>query len=396
MLNFNPAGRLLQLDFLRGVAILLVLGRHQPVYPSEAGTSWFRYFPGVLCRFGWTGVDLFFVLSGFLVGGLLFKEFNADKRIDVRRFLVRRIFKIWPSYYAYLAFLFVLLAVTHEVGDVRSLTVRMLPQLSHLQNYLGMVRTHTWSLAIEEHFYLALPFVLLLASRSRPRPFVFVPLLAIALMVGCLACRLYLLFTGVPYTNDHYLFLTHLRVDSLFLGVLLAFLHHCHPDKLGPIIQHRTALLVAGLLLLCPMLFLDKETCSFVPTFGLTELYVGYACILLAIVHTPLGEGRLGSFLSGGVARMIAWIGCYSYSIYLWHLDLGRAPTRWLVHHTFLSTIAPELGWSIAMGLFVGLACLVGAVLGRLVEIPALTLRNRLFPARADAIASMPKTTVVG
>jgi peptidoglycan/LPS O-acetylase OafA/YrhL len=93
---------------------------------------------------------------------------------------------------------------------------------------------------------------------------------------------------------------------------------------------------------------------------------------------------------------MIAWIGCYSYSIYLWHLDLGRAPIRWLVHHTFLSAIPPELGWSIAMGLFVGLACLVGAVLGRLVEIPALTLRNRLFPARADAIASMPKTTVAG
>ncbi|MGO9245445.1 MAG: acyltransferase family protein [Verrucomicrobiia bacterium] len=72
------------MDFLRGMAILLVLGRHQPVYPSEAGSSWFRYFPAVLSRFGWTGVDLFFVLSGFLVGGLLFKEFNTQKRMDHR------------------------------------------------------------------------------------------------------------------------------------------------------------------------------------------------------------------------------------------------------------------------------------------------------------------------
>ena len=366
------------------------------MYPSEAGTSWFRYFPGVLARFGWTGVDLFFVLSGFLVGGLLFKEFNAHQAIDARRFLVRRIFKIWPSYYAYLAFLFVLLAVTHEVGDMKSLVVRMLPQLSHLQNYLGMVRTHTWSLAIEEHFYLVLPFVLLLASRSRPRPFAIVPGLAIALMVGCLAGRLYLVFTGVPYSNAHYLFLTHLRVDSLFFGVLLAYLHHCRAATLAPIIQRRTLLLIAGLLLLCPMLFLDKETHSFVPTLGLTELYVGYACVLLAVVHTPLGEGRLGSFLDSGVARMIAWIGCYSYSIYLWHLDLSRAPTRWFVHHTFLSTISPGLCWTIAMGLFVGLSCLVGAVLGKLVEIPALTLRNRLFPAHADAIASLPKTITAG
>jgi len=380
--------RILQLDFLRGIAILLVLGRHQPLYPSEAGSSSFRYVPAILSRFGWTGVDLFFVLSGFLVGGLLFKEFKSDNKIDARRFLIRRIFKIWPSYYLYLAFLFVLLAVTHEMGDIESLTVKMLPQLAHLQNYLGMVRTHTWSLAIEEHFYLVLPFALLLASRSRSRPFAFVPLIAITLMVGCLAWRLYLLLTGVPYSNDHYLFLTHLRVDSLFFGVLLAYLHHCRPDMLAPMLQHRTALLVAGLLLLSPMLFLDKETHSFVPTFGLTELYVGYACILLAIVHTPLGEGRLGSFLDGGIARTIAWIGCYSYSIYLWHLDLSRAPIRWFAHHSFLSQVTPEIGWCVTMALFIGLSCLVGAVLGSLVEIPALTLRNRLFPAHADAIAN--------
>ena len=383
----NPSGRLLQLDFLRGVAILLVMGRHQPVYPSEAGTSWFRYFPAILSRFGWTGVDLFFVLSGFLVGGLLFKEFNTQKRMDIGRFLIRRIFKIWPSYYAYLAFLFVLMTVTHELGDMKSLTVKMLPQLAHLQNYLGMVRTHTWSLAIEEHFYLALPVVLLWASRTQPRPFAFVPLIALTLAVGCFLWRLYLCLTGVPYTNTGYM-VTHLRVDSLFFGVFLAFLHHCRPDRLEPIIRRRTILLVAGLLLLCPMLFLTKETCLFVPSFGLTEIYLGYACILLAVVHTPLGEGWLGSFLNSCPARIVAWIGCFSYSIYLWHLDLGRDPVRWLVTQGFLLHLPSELRWCLAMLLFVCLASLVGAVLGSLIEMPALTLRNRLFPAHADALTN--------
>jgi peptidoglycan/LPS O-acetylase OafA/YrhL len=370
------------------MAILLVMGRHQPVYPSEAGSSWFRYIPAILSRFGWTGVDLFFVLSGFLVGGLLFKEFNTQKNMDIRRFLIRRVFKIWPSYYAYLAFLFVLMSVTHEFGDEKSLVVKMLPQLSHLQNYLGMVRSHTWSLAIEEHFYLALPVVLLWASRSPARPFASVPLIAAVLAIGCLLWRLYLYFSGVPYSNDRYLFLTHLRVDSLFFGVFLAFLHHCRPSTLEPILRHRTALLWTGLLLLSPMLFLQKETCAFVPTVGLTEIYLGYGCILLAVVHTPLGEGRLGSFLNSHLARVVGWIGCFSYSIYLWHLDLGRDPVRWLVNLGFLFHLRPELRWCLAMVLFVCLASFVGALLGSLIEMPALTLRNRLFPAHANALTN--------
>ncbi len=328
------------------------------------------------------------MLSGFLVGGLLFKEFNTQKKMDIGRFLIRRIFKIWPSYYAYLAFLFVLMTVTHELGDMKSLTIKMLPQLSHLQNYLGMVRTHTWSLAIEEHFYLALPVALLWASRSRPRPFASVPLIAVALAIGCLAWRLHLLFSGVPYSNDHYMFPTHLRMDGLFFGVLLAFLHHCRADILEPIIRHREILLVAGLLLLCPMFVLAKETCAFVPTIGLTEVYLAYGCILLAVVHTPLGEGWLGSFLNSHPARIVAWIGCFSYSIYLWHLDLGRDPVRWLMSQGFLFRLPPELRWCLGMFLFVCLASLVGALLGSLIEMPALALRNRLFPAHADALTN--------
>ncbi|HTS19126.1 MAG TPA: acyltransferase, partial [Verrucomicrobiae bacterium] len=319
---------------------------------------------------------------------LLFKEFNTRNKIDIGRFLIRRIFKIWPSYYAYLAFLFVLLSVTHEFGNMKSLTMKMLPQLAHLQNYLGMVRTHTWSLAIEEHFYLALPLVLLWASRNQRRPFAAVPLIAAALAIGCLLWRLNLYVSGVPYSSDGYLFLTHLRVDGLFFGVFLAFLHHCRPERLAPIVRHRTALLVTGLLLLSPMLYLAKETCAFVPTVGLTELYLGYACILLAIVHTPLDQGWLGSFLNSRSARLVAWIGCFSYSIYLWHLDLGRDPIRWFVSQGFFPRLPAELRWCLAMCLFVCLATVVGAVLGSLVEMPALALRNRLFPAHAGALSN--------
>src|SRR5437763_1037392 len=84
-----PAGgRIQQLDFLRGVAILLVLVYHWVFPPSDAGLL--RPIMEGIERFGWSGVDLFFVLSGFLIGGLLFKEIQKTGRLDVKRFLIRR------------------------------------------------------------------------------------------------------------------------------------------------------------------------------------------------------------------------------------------------------------------------------------------------------------------
>ena len=84
--------RMIELDVLRGVAILLVLFHHR-VLPGR-GTGIMKIPATMLERFGWTGVDLFFVLSGFLVGGLLFNELRTKGEIDLRRFIVRRGFKI--------------------------------------------------------------------------------------------------------------------------------------------------------------------------------------------------------------------------------------------------------------------------------------------------------------
>src|ERR1700722_19491950 len=93
----HPARRLIQLDVLRGLAILLVLGRHAIVPREDAG----RLAPlaKIWWHIGWTGVDLFFVLSGFLVGGLLLGELRSRGTLDIKRFIIRRGFKIWPAYY---------------------------------------------------------------------------------------------------------------------------------------------------------------------------------------------------------------------------------------------------------------------------------------------------------
>jgi peptidoglycan/LPS O-acetylase OafA/YrhL len=132
-------GRLVPLDALRGVAILLVLFTHTTVQPDEAGVL--RPALAYLRYLGPSGVDLFFVLSGFLVGGLLLREVQETGRLDVRRFLIRRGFKIWPSYFAFLAFVGVW-AVAVEGNSIRQGAWRLAPNVLHLQNYLGSPREH--------------------------------------------------------------------------------------------------------------------------------------------------------------------------------------------------------------------------------------------------------------
>ncbi|MBX6315440.1 MAG: acyltransferase, partial [Isosphaeraceae bacterium] len=98
-------GRDLGLDILRAVAILLVLGHHAPFSPSDRPIL-LRAPLFALLYGGWCGVDLFFVLSGFLVSGLLFTEFKAHGRISPGRFLIRRGFKIYPQFYIYIILLY--------------------------------------------------------------------------------------------------------------------------------------------------------------------------------------------------------------------------------------------------------------------------------------------------
>src|SRR5262249_32608758 len=147
--------RLPQLDLLRGIAILMVLGAHPVAKINESGCFWLVAYPWG--HAGWTGVNLFFVLSGFLVGGLLFAEIHATANLNPGRFLVRRMFKLWPSYYLYLIFL--LLVAARGGLDPRIL----LPFFVHVQNYhdgIIAIAPHTWSLAVEEHFYVLLPVFL--------------------------------------------------------------------------------------------------------------------------------------------------------------------------------------------------------------------------------------------
>jgi peptidoglycan/LPS O-acetylase OafA/YrhL len=155
--TFNFLSRNRELDILRGLAILAVILNHAgpetiPNFPQLDGAAGFLFWQ--IKGIGWSGVDLFFILSGFLIGGSLINEIEKHGHIDLKLFWLKRCFKILPSYGA----LLIILTLT----GAAQLTLQQIPVfLLFLQNYLApQVVGPTWSLAVEEHFYVLLPLLL--------------------------------------------------------------------------------------------------------------------------------------------------------------------------------------------------------------------------------------------
>ena len=380
--------RMLQLDVLRGVAILLVLCRHPMVSPDAAGGA--RIPATAIYHLGWTGVDLFFVLSGFLVGGLLMKELRARGRLDIKRFIIRRGLKIWPAYYVMILCALGITAWRHGPGTAARL---YWPNLLHLQNYISLgpeFAGQTWSLAVEEHFYLALPLLLWLLVRRRAGDTAglrFLPAISGAAVVACFVARCVIMShrSHFGYRTMH--FPTHMRIDALGTGVLLAYLYHFHPRLYESIGRRRWLLIALGVAMISPMAVLELETSRFVSTFGYTLLALGYAAILVALVQTPVGPagGILGRLLASPASRLIGAIGVVSYSIYLWMFFVSEF-IQWALKGDSLNSLNPSTQWLVTMGLWIGGAWLAGEVSAKVMELPVLRLRDRLFPARSDAL----------
>ena len=251
--------RIPQLDLLRAVAILLVIGRHLEL-PRPDGVvgvvaeGWYRV--------GWIGVDLFFVLSGFLIGGLLINESRAHGSVDIRRFLVRRGLKIYPAYFVFLAYLIFLPVVRAQLHG-RSATAELGEQLStswpHLvfvQNYSDVdTAQHLWSIGVEEHFYLLLPFVVAaLALRHSSKLIV----IGLASVLVFLVIRVISVATADPYSE--HMTATHLRLDALLLGVALRAILEHYPEWFAGLRGWRLPLVVLGLACWAPNLVIAPES----------------------------------------------------------------------------------------------------------------------------------------
>jgi peptidoglycan/LPS O-acetylase OafA/YrhL len=385
--------RIASLDVVRGLAILMVIATHNPVFPGSHGLL---YTPLVVAaRIGWSGVDLFFVLSGFLVGGLLMREQKQTGGIDAAHFLMRRAFKVWPSYFAFLA-----AYAAAQILDARSggtagsragaLARDLWPNLVHVQNYFASTSQlgWLWSLAVEEHFYLALPWILMWVFRpAAPRAAARrIAVVSATIAVGCLLLRARAgrLAPPSPATPYLHVFPTHLRADSLFAGVLLAYIAEFRGHWMQRLRPVRYVLLAVGLApwFAC-YVFADREQVLLYP-WGLTLLYLGSACVV-AFAHLQHLESPAGSRgrLRRWVVTVVAWIGVRSYCIYVWHGYFAKPIANRLAH---LAHLAPGetgvRGW-IYDGIYLVIPILLGAATYVAIEKPGLDLRRRLLVNRS-------------
>ncbi len=387
----EKVNRNIGLDVVRGIAVLLVFGHHNYIVPGYGGELSRLY--NFMHDIGWIGVDLFFVLSGFLIGGLLLKEIARTDRLDVGRFLVRRAFKIWPAYFAFL--LITLMASLWHSG-YQSFISDYWPNLIHCQNYYPTKLVHTWTLAVEEHFYILLPLLLVLchsiAKKWCAPERSHVPLL-IACITGLIvgnALRFHAVYgleSSAPdfaERLDHVYRQTHFRFDSLLFGCLIACIAQSMPKLYTRLYQYRFSITIVALIVM-----VAPATQGFTPVvtrlYLYTMLYVAFGgLILLADV-----SGRTASTSTWYQSRMaqgLAWLGTLSYTFYLWHYHpLITDSAAWMT-----KAIRPylvEMPWGLTLVWLAGtiyyfLLSLLAAVLTtKLIEQPFLALRTRLCPS---------------
>ncbi|MEO7030008.1 MAG: acyltransferase, partial [Acidobacteriaceae bacterium] len=245
----NNEGQLLRfhgLDTLRAAAILVVMLYHLNMY------SLLPEALNPVASVGWAGVDLFFVLSGFLIGSQLLKPYLNGTRPSLKEFYARRAYRILP---AYLTVLFLYLTVPSwreapgPYAPWQYLTFTWNLFLLHYPHSRAF--SHVWSLCVEEHFYLCLPLLLLVFMR---KPAVWKTVLfVLAIVLGGVALRAWLLYHVIlkpdasPISMMRYIYYpTYSRLDGLAIGVGLAILRSFRPSWWSRIARHGDLLLVCG------------------------------------------------------------------------------------------------------------------------------------------------------
>src|SRR5206468_5942041 len=221
--RFTHRARQPGLDLLRALAIIVVVIYHAALFGFK--------LPGRVDRFGWIGVDLFFVLSGYLIGGQLLAPLSRDRRMNLGRFFARRVLRIMPAYFVVLAIYF-LLPSWREYSEMSQPLWKFLLSIQNIGLHGGTAFSHAWSLAVEDQFYLALPFILIFAN-CWPRAGLIIPCV---IVLGGIALRAFLAYQNLTETGVSFrgfqawiYYPTWTRLDPLVFGVALAAIEKFRP-----------------------------------------------------------------------------------------------------------------------------------------------------------------------
>ncbi len=366
-MNNTSVPKLYGLDHLRALAIVLVFFFHYQLF-FFGHPQWVTD----VSRFGWTGVDLFFVLSGFLISSHLFAHIIKTGTVSIQVFFTKRLFRIIPAYAVVVAVYF-LVSSFHER--------EALPDLwrfaTFTQNFGLDLRTqgtfsHAWSLCVEEHFYLLLPLILILLLVTKQfRSAWWLPLV---LFVAGIAIRWYCWNTFYrPVSDDpqgglqwyrHVYYPTYCRLDGLLAGVSLAAIYHFRPVLWQRLARYGNWLILLGIAVLAGSYLLVLDQVSFTASvFGFPLIALGYG-LLVAGAVSP------GSLLFKWRSKSTTLIAAISYSVYLSH--------KGVIH------ITQELTGIDRDSNLMLLACIVTTVVSagllyKIVEQPFITLGRKVI-----------------
>jgi peptidoglycan/LPS O-acetylase OafA/YrhL len=331
-------GHLPALDGVRGLAILLVLLYH--FVAQTTATNAFERAINWPLSYGLLGVDLFFVLSGFLITGILYDAREQPRYF--RNFYMRRVLRIFPLYYGVLAVVFLLLPLLPalretEIGRLREhqawawlygVNVYLAREGGWVFSYIE----HFWSLAVEEHFYLVWPFVVWGLAR-RPRALMAVALGLAALSFGA---RVYAALAGVSLVATSVL--TPFQLDALCLGGFLAVLVRQPGGEAAArrLVVPLAAVSGGALVLQFALLRVTDHGVELMRAVRGGLFRVLFAALLLHAVFAPAAALASRAFRS----RVMTQLGKYSYGLYVYHHFLSY----YFVTHGTEFALAERLG----------------------------------------------------
>jgi peptidoglycan/LPS O-acetylase OafA/YrhL len=305
-LGYQPA-----LEGLRGLAVLLVLAVHLGEFVVPSTNVWF--VPG-----GFIGVDIFFVLSGFLIGAILIGELDRIRSVRLGYFYVRRFVRIVPALVLFLAvhFLYVAWSTHTSLGTERSVDISAVLFVSNWRNSVGLGRfgdmVHLWSVALEVQWYIVAPLIVFVLHRYVRRTSRIVAVLVAAAVFLAL-----LRYVEYKAWNDWNLVYqrTDARFDTFLLGLLVAFLWRRGVLRVS--VQMVGALGLLAIAAVCFTAQAHKAQASpFLFEWGSTLVAVAGAGVIAACLLTGSVIERAFHFVG------LRATGRISYSLYLWHLPV--------------------------------------------------------------------------
>lgn len=368
----NIQQKLYGLDHLRTLAITMVFVYHfGRMFPHPEWTE-------EISKFGWTGVDLFFVLSGYLIASQLFSIIAQGKNISLKEFFLKRFFRIIPAYLVVVAIYFIF-PYAHE----RESLAPLWKYLTFTQN-LGLdLRTqgtfsHAWSLCIEEQFYLFLPLILFALTYFRLIKYGF--LLLISLFIFGFFIRFYSYQQFVtPNINNEQVWAfwytwvyypTYCRLDGLLIGVSIAAAFQYKPIFREKVTKLGNWLFLFSLIILSIAYLLCLEEMSFnASVFGFPMVSLGYGLMVLSAISPS-------SFLYKIKANLTQNIATLSYGIYLTHKIVIH------ISQDLFSKIGIEEDSNLMFGICILTSIGIAILLNKSIEKPSLRLRDRILSYR--------------